>query len=90
MAGRRCRGCGAPVRWVTTEKGRRMPLDPEPVEVDAINAARGLFVIRPGLLGEGERVIAVTPGFVEESREPVYISHFATCPEAKTFRRRKS
>jgi hypothetical protein len=28
MAG--CRSCGAPIRWVVTEKGKRIPLDRDP------------------------------------------------------------
>lgn len=26
-----CRGCQAPILWVTTPTGRRIPLDPQPV-----------------------------------------------------------
>jgi hypothetical protein len=27
----RCRSCDAPITWAVTRKGRRIPLDPEPV-----------------------------------------------------------
>lgn len=26
-----CRGCGASIDWITTTKGKSMPVDPEPV-----------------------------------------------------------
>ena len=28
-----CKGCGAAIEWATTNNGKRIPLDPEPVRV---------------------------------------------------------
>ena len=28
-----CKGCGAPIGWITTSEGKYMPVDPEPVFV---------------------------------------------------------
>lgn len=43
----RCSSCDAPIRWITTPAGRKMPLDPEPVEVITVSnwevAAQGAF-----------------------------------------------
>jgi hypothetical protein len=72
----RCRSCGAPLNWALTEKGRRMPLDPDPYTGPEPN---GQFVIRDGV------AIAVPPSVFEE--EPHYRSHFATCPNAALHRR---
>lgn len=70
----RCRSCGAAVRWVKTEHGKRMPLDAAPAAPDA----RGLFVIRD------DTAIAV-PALAFPD-EPNYVSHFATCPDADEWR----
>lgn len=75
----RCRSCEAPVRWVYTEKGRRMPLDPDPYTGPE---PTGLFVIRPG-----DIALAVPPDAFPG--EPLYRSHFATCPNAASHRRAK-
>ena len=29
-----CRSCDAPLRWAITDRGRRIPLDPAPVDLD--------------------------------------------------------
>jgi hypothetical protein len=76
----RCRSCRAPIRWVLSEKGRRMPLDPEPYQGDS---PRGLFVLRSG--DRGEVAMAATPDAFPE--EPHYRSHFASCPNAARHRR---
>lgn len=70
-----CRSCRAPVRWLKTEKGASMPVDPEPVE-------DGNVVI------DGERAIVLRKG---EAGPPGlrYVAHFATCPSAAAHRARK-
>jgi hypothetical protein len=73
----RCRSCEAPILWARTEKGRRIPLDPEPYDGPD---PRGLFLLRADGLA-----IAVSPG--DALGEPVYRSHFASCPDAALHRR---
>lgn len=73
-----CRSCGAPIRWALTERGRRIPLDPEPYTGPEPS---GLF----RLDGRVPTAIAVPPGALEAG--PVYRSHFATCPNAALHRR---
>jgi hypothetical protein len=73
-----CRSCRAPIRWVETERGRRMPLDLAPYTGDD---PRGLFVLREA----GRLALAATPAMAE--LEPVYRTHFVTCPNAKQHRR---
>jgi hypothetical protein len=72
----RCRSCQAPIRWAFTEKGRRMPLDPDPYTGPEPG---GLFVIRD------QTAIAVPPDAFPD--EPHYRSHWATCNDPKRFRR---
>jgi len=76
----RCRSCGAEVRWALTERGKRMPLDPQPVD----DTERELFVLR----GRDQLLptaVAVPAGAFEE--EPHFRSHFASCPHAEQHRR---
>lgn len=79
----RCRSCQAPILWALTEKGRRMPLDQEPYTGPE---PAGLFVLRAGVGAGPPKAIAVTPDAFPG--EPVYRSHFSTCPNAKEHRRR--
>lgn len=79
----RCRSCGSEVRWVVTLKGKRIPLDPLPDGVRG-NVRR---------VGEGVSVEAraqVLPATEAEAAraagEPLWLSHFATCPQADTHR----
>jgi hypothetical protein len=71
-----CRSCQAPIMWATTERGKSIPLDLEPYRGDS---PAGLFVLR------GRTAIAVTPEAFPD--EPVYRSHFSTCPHAAEHRR---
>ena len=74
-----CRSCGQQVEWVTTTKGKKMPVDPEVVEYE--DAEKGTVLVT-----EGGNVITVN----EFQRMPNVrgrISHFATCPQADQWRR---
>lgn len=73
MPGNSCRSCGAPVRWVRTEAGRRMPINPDP------DPAGNLVLDVTGL------AVQVDP----TATGPKYTSHFATCPEAARHRKPK-
>jgi hypothetical protein len=68
----RCRSCGALIVWALTEEGRRLPLDSYP------HAGGNL-----ALDADGVRV-RVADLRTDEVR---YQSHFATCPQAKTWRK---
>jgi hypothetical protein len=78
-----CRSCRAPIIWAATEKGGRMPLDAGPYDGDD---PRGLFVFRHDGLG---RVFAMAVPPDAFPGEPVYRSHFATCPHANQHRRKR-
>ena len=73
----RCRMCGGEVRWALSERGKRMPLDPDPVD----DTERELFVLR----GRDQLVptaIAVPAGAFDE---PLYRFHI--CPYTNQQRR---
>ena len=74
-----CRSCGAEIRWAITETGERMPLDADPVG----SVKAGLFTITVETVDGEERVEARS---VRPAR--FYVSHFATCPNAETHRKR--
>ena len=88
--GPHCRSCGAPIRWVVTEKGKTMP-------IDELGSDQG-NVVRTGEheMDGRERVLvfhtaeaAIYACLVGENPRPRHLSHFATCPNAATHRRKK-
>lgn len=72
-----CRSCNAPIIWAITENGKRMPLDAEPFALPA-----GLFAL------DTSSDPPLTVSVAAERREPLYRSHFATCPNADQHRKR--
>lgn len=72
----RCRTCKQRVRWARTERGNAIPLDPEPAANGSIRLDDGVAFVVP----EADRA-----AFAGE----LYLSHFATCPDAAQHRRRK-
>ena len=75
-----CRSCGAPIRWGVTEKGQRIPLDPDAVP-------NGNVVVTAWAEGNPQiRVFA--PGDVPHGEPLRYFSHFVTCPQAGEWRRK--
>lgn len=80
-----CRSCSAPIRWALTQKGRRIPLDPDPVP-------DGNLVLAPAVEPRSTpTAIALTrhndPPLNPDT--PRYRSHFATCPNARAHRRNR-
>lgn len=79
----RCRSCGAPITWTTTEGGERMPCDAHPV-------AGGNIRLLPGAPGEPP-TSRVTPGGMVDMFDPTddgvrYLAHFVNCPDADEWR----
>lgn len=80
-----CRSCNAKILWAVTEKGKRMP-------VDAVASEKGNIFLqhRPNLeplavyMTDQQRDSA--KGTLMEHR--MYTSHFATCPQAKKWRKK--
>jgi hypothetical protein len=77
----RCRSCQAPILWARTERTKAMPVDAEPYTGDD---PRGLFVLRRP---NGMAPLAIAVPFGAFPGEPLYRSHFATCPHADEHRR---
>lgn len=74
-----CRGCGAQILWVVTQKGKAMPCN---LYVICFTPGGGpeTFVTPDGKVVRGKR---------SKDGEIGYISHFATCPQAKRFKKKR-
>jgi len=69
-----CSSCGAEVIWVLTQNRKRMPMDAEPVKMP------------PGQYKLAERDDGTVDAYLVNR---VWISHFATCPDANQHRRER-
>jgi hypothetical protein len=82
-----CRSCGQAVQWAETEKGRRMPVDLAP-------SPAGNIALYPR---EDNVPIAVVITQTEidawmasgATKRKLYTSHFATCPQASRWRKKR-
>lgn len=78
-----CASCAAPIVWaVTGAKGNRMPLDPDPVDDGNI-----WIIDHPAHLAP---VIGVALHHADIPADiETYVSHFVTCPDRDSWRRKK-
>lgn len=80
-----CRSCKAPVEWVrNAATGKALPIDVDPSPVGNVvktgDVERGTALVR--VLSRRD-LDAAPPRGVDR-----YLSHFATCPQAGSWRRR--
>lgn len=85
-----CNSCGAPIIWVKTERGNRMPVDAEPTDQGNIDLHCPM--------GEVPSAIYLRRADLEKRRDdaavvggrmaPLYMSHFVRCPFAAQHRKR--
>lgn len=72
----RCSSCGAPIFWALSSSGKRIPLNAEPYNV----MANGHYAVEwPN--GPNAAPLAI-------HRPAIHVTHFATCPNASSHRRR--
>lgn len=72
-----CRSCNARIVWAKTVNNKSVPVDADPVEFG------GNMVLRNGV------AIVLKKGEASEAGEKRYVSHFATCAQAKQHRKGK-
>lgn len=81
----KCRSCGATIEWVRTVDGNSMPIDWPHSPVG--NLRREAWPSNIKL----PTVYVLTPLEVAAAKgEPLYLSHFATCPNAQAHRNGKA
>jgi hypothetical protein len=73
-------GCGALIRWLFTENGRRMPLDVDP-------HPDGTVVL---VQVDGKTLARVLTGAQLPAQETAYRPHWATCPASDAMRAKKA
>lgn len=76
-----CRGCGRRVLWITTKAGKNMPVDTNIHHYRKDPAGKEKIVTQSGEVVTG--TIVDTP---QEADGMGYISHFATCTQARRFK----
>lgn len=77
-----CRACGAPIVFVKSAQGKYIPCDAKLVRYRANPTGKGIVVV------EGEGAVRCDLDFEGLPTGMARISHFATCPQAGTFRKR--
>lgn len=78
-----CGGCGCRILWIKTKAGKNMPCNPTMLNYRKERGGKEKIVTQ-----EGEVVSGITGVSPEEADGIGYTSHFATCTQAKNFRRR--
>lgn len=79
----KCRSCGEKIIFIQTPSGSSMPCNAEPVYYKATPGAKGR-VVTP----TGDVVAAIIDVPPEVADGIGYISHFASCTSAASFRRK--
>ena len=88
MTVKTCKGCGAPIVWITTTNGKAMPCDAEAVNYQENRKGASLIVTEAGRVVRGDIItggINILLARVIDGQG--YISHYATCPAADHFRK---
>jgi hypothetical protein len=80
----KCKGCGAEIIWIMSPAGNVIPCDPIPVPYWQRSKAKGKIVTR-----NGEVISCELYGDPETATGIGYVPHWATCPKAGEFRRKK-
>lgn len=76
-----CRSCTAEIEWALTEAERRIPLDPG-------HDPAGNLAELPPAPGIPLRVRAIAAGEIVDPGVRRRVSHFATCPQAASHRKK--
>lgn len=75
--------------WAETTHGKRIPMDAQPVLGDGDLRGKYRVVERLGLIPLVVTLLELEgrPN-IERASANIYVSHFATCPQSKTWRKK--
>ena len=76
-----CRGCGADIAFIKTTKGKSMPVNPESTYFVPAGGPNTYVMI------DGSVKCGREAGQMDKETMIGFISHFATCPAAKNFKK---
>lgn len=79
-----CRSCTAPIVWASTSDGNAMPVDADPTPPGTV-VFTGRDHIDTGI--HRPEVVVLTQDDLFTDPTSRHTSHFATCPDADTWRR---
>ncbi len=79
-----CRSCGERIIWIKTKAGKNMPCNPKLIPYRIQQGGREKIVTPNGEVYSAEIVKTGTP----DATGVGYISHFATCQNANSRRKR--
>ena len=77
----RCKGCGAPIVWIVTEGGKRMPCEPGPVDLTR-GPGPHVVVTEDGRTVRGSLAQRSLLGDVVRG----YVPHWGKCEQEGLFR----
>lgn len=80
----RCKECNALIEFITTESGKKMPVNPEQIPLIPDGLSKMIGISADGKIIRGQLTMQGTPGAVL-----VQISHFSTCAAADKLRKAK-
>lgn len=80
----KCKGCGAPIVWIKTPGGKSTPCDPDLIPYWERAGAKGK-VVTPN----GEVISCEFDGDLQKATGLGFVSHWSTCPQADSFRRKR-
>lgn len=83
----RCKSCNEPIFWIKTKKGNWLPVNRRPMEVYPVQKGGHTFVLVDGSTEQALPVERMRYDGVDSV--VAFEAHFATCPFADGFRKKK-
>ncbi|MFV0414296.1 MAG: hypothetical protein ACK5L3_13700 [Oscillospiraceae bacterium] len=79
----KCKGCGAPISFIKTAKGKWAPVNPRPIYFEP-DPHGDIFLLNSR--GEYVRGYGVPPHGVYDPHRVGYLPHWKSCPAASSFK----
>ena len=83
----RCKSCGTPIYWIKTLKGKWLPVNRRAIMATPVHIGGYTFVLVAGTTGQDLPEAAESYDGIDSVI--AFEAHFATCPEADAFRKKK-